>query len=512
MGLKDDAAYSQPLVELELFQLVGASGKGTSLGPEGDPEILFFPNQLILDTGATSIIAMNEAEGSLRSNGYVTVNQVEEYGVAGSQLVDVSANYYVEITDAFGNVTPLPGTRILSGQFEDLAGVNGIVGMPAMVGRVVTLDFTEWSNIGPIDDLDDLLDALEALAAVDVKFGNSLPASNGHRYSVPIRAQSFPLSDPGVLPTSAPLAMLEMNVGFGNQNAGGNFILDTGAAITFISTDMARELGLDSNNNGELDEGDDQYLDTLPIGGIGGIFPAPEFLIDRISFTTDQGVDLVWSGDSAITVLVVDIDPSIDGVLGSDILTSGWLSFTEDLDIEVGNGPILGAHFDFRNFLQNGDLGKIYFDLTSAADVVLTPPAGDYNGDGHVDAADYSVWRNSMGMMGSGLAADGNGDGKVDAADYDVWKNHFGQGTGAGGGAGLVRRPRTERAGTDSIRSSGHRRAATRAPIARVVAAFIWSSTPVAWPRSRERLMSAVPDWWHENAFHAPLRPPLSSA
>jgi hypothetical protein len=441
MGIKDDAAYSQPIVEFELFELTGENGKGTSLGPEGDPEILFLPNQLILDTGATSIIVMNGAESSLRSNGYVTVNQVEEYGVSGTQLVDVSDNYYVEVTDALGNVTALPGTRILSEQFPDLAGVNGIVGMPAMVGRVVTQDFTNWSEVGPIEDIDDLLDALVALSSINVAITNSLPATNGHRYSVPVRAQSFPLTDPGILPTAAPLPMLDMQVGFGNKNAGGNFILDTGAAITFISTDIALAIGLDSNGDGELDQNDDQFLDTLPIGGIGGIFPAPEFLIDRISLTTDEGVDLVWNGDSAITVLVVDIDPSIDGVLGSDILTSGWLSFTEDLDIEVSAGPIMKTHFDFRNFFNDGDLGNIYFDMTPSFDVVLTPTPGDYNNDGIVDAADYNVWRDSLGMASAGLAADGNNDGKVDQEDYLVWKNHFGQGAGSGAGSIAVPEP-----------------------------------------------------------------------
>jgi hypothetical protein len=64
---------------------------------------------------------------------------------------------------------------------------------------------------------------------------------------------------------------------------------------------------------------------------------------------------------------------------------------------------------------------------------------GDYNGNGIVDAADYTVWRDSLGSM-TNLAADGNGNGVIDAGDYDVWKMHFGQtagGGGAGGAAGV---------------------------------------------------------------------------
>lgn len=61
--------------------------------------------------------------------------------------------------------------------------------------------------------------------------------------------------------------------------------------------------------------------------------------------------------------------------------------------------------------------------------------SGDYNGNGTVDAADYSLWRDSLGAVGSGLAADGNGDGKVDADDYAIWKNHFGQSLNPGSGS-----------------------------------------------------------------------------
>src|SRR5690606_37463200 len=51
---------------------------------------------------------------------------------------------------------------------------------------------------------------------------------------------------------------------------------------------------------------------------------------------------------------------------------------------------------------------------------------GDFNADGRVDAADYTLWRNSLGSNGSGLAADANDDGTVDATDYLVWKRYYG--------------------------------------------------------------------------------------
>ncbi len=57
---------------------------------------------------------------------------------------------------------------------------------------------------------------------------------------------------------------------------------------------------------------------------------------------------------------------------------------------------------------------------------------GDYNGDGIVDAADYTVWRDTLGS-GSELAADGDNSGQIDAPDYALWRQHYGD--AASGGA-----------------------------------------------------------------------------
>jgi hypothetical protein len=60
-------------------------------------------------------------------------------------------------------------------------------------------------------------------------------------------------------------------------------------------------------------------------------------------------------------------------------------------------------------------------------------PAGDYNGNGIVDAADYTIWRDTLGSMAD-FTADGNGNHVIDAGDYAVWKANFGM-TFSGGSA-----------------------------------------------------------------------------
>ncbi len=92
--------------------------------------------------------------------------------------------------------------------------------------------------------------------------------------------------------------------------------------------------------------------------------------------------------------------------------------------------------------------GELYALGMSSSKAVLykftdayTLPEGDYNEDGKVDAADYTVWRNSLGQsVALGTMADGDGNGTIDTGDYAIWKAHFGESVaiGSGGGSGVA--------------------------------------------------------------------------
>jgi hypothetical protein len=62
---------------------------------------------------------------------------------------------------------------------------------------------------------------------------------------------------------------------------------------------------------------------------------------------------------------------------------------------------------------------------------------GDYNGDGTVNASDYTIWRDTFGSIDD-LRADGNGDRMVDEGDYSIWKGLFGKTYDGGLGSGVT--------------------------------------------------------------------------
>ena len=77
----------------------------------------------------------------------------------------------------------------------------------------------------------------------------------------------------------------------------------------------------------------------------------------------------------------------------------------------------------------SGNTYASYDVLADVRPIDLYPKLpGDYNNDGLVNGADYTLC-DSLGQNGTGLAADGNGDGSVEAGDFDIWRAHFGQGT-----------------------------------------------------------------------------------
>ncbi len=85
----------------------------------------------------------------------------------------------------------------------------------------------------------------------------------------------------------------------------------------------------------------------------------------------------------------------------------------------VWGAPGSGAQFTAPFFSGPGTL------LVSQYEPLLL---GDYSGNGIVDAADFTFWRDSLGVTGLKpfTGADGTGDGAVTIADLEVWQLNYG--------------------------------------------------------------------------------------
>ncbi|WP_442484436.1 PEP-CTERM sorting domain-containing protein [Aeoliella sp. SH292] len=107
--------------------------------------------------------------------------------------------------------------------------------------------------------------------------------------------------------------------------------------------------------------------------------------------------------------------------------------FTSETTLNAGTGPIsLGNAYNNLSgiedlvFLWSNTAGEVY---NARVEYIGTAPGqiGDYNDDGIVNLADYTVWRDNLGA--SITLPNDSTPGTVTAADYTVWKSNFGAGS-----------------------------------------------------------------------------------
>jgi fibronectin-binding autotransporter adhesin len=118
-------------------------------------------------------------------------------------------------------------------------------------------------------------------------------------------------------------------------------------------------------------------------------------------------------------------------VLDAAAITGTFDNVANGQRLQITGGVTSGS------FVVNYGAGSP-FDPTR---IVLTSfqITGDYNLDGSVNAADYTLWRDTLGST-TDLRANGNNSGAsagvIDTADFDAWKTNFGKkATGLGAGS-----------------------------------------------------------------------------
>jgi GH35 family endo-1,4-beta-xylanase len=141
-----------------------------------------------------------------------------------------------------------------------------------------------------------------------------------------------------------------------------------------------------------------------------------------------------WEGASAPNAGMFRNDWSIkpSGQEYLDLVFNQWWT-----DEDVSSDPLGEAIV--RAFKGEHDVSASFGEFSETLDAILGAGGldleialpfllGDFNRDGKVNAADYVVWRRSLGTsVAPGTAADGNNDGQVTMADLNIWKQHFGE-------------------------------------------------------------------------------------
>ncbi len=351
------------------------------------------------DTGASGLLLDGSIMASLinyasnpdllqRVNGNVV--QFYDVGVGGSEAFDVSAAFFVgvannpltgdpnssQVDPASFVMTPVMHRLQVShtGGASATFGSNplNVFGMPILAGKVLVIDNRPINAAAPlVSNLGDLLAA--ALAGEDLIGGgggstldlalhtrlhqpgdSAIPTTNRHVQLTYASFEPFTFIDPDEAQGAQRPAM-EANpfVGWNpivgkqtgdpagvtvqrhGQSDEGSFLLDTGASISMISSQIAQTLGvlvtpdgLVNADTGELIAG--QFNTT--IGGVGGSKKVYGFVVDALTLPTVEGEPIrfinapVYVADISVQRTLAGGDTQVitlDGILGMNLLSAG---------------------------------------------------------------------------------------------------------------------------------------------------------------------------------------------
>jgi T5SS/PEP-CTERM-associated repeat protein len=213
-----------------------------------------------------------------------------------------------------------------------------------------------------------------------------------------------------------------------NNVAGSLFRVSAGSSATFFGTFS----GAGISGTGDM------YLeaDVTP-----GASPAVAEFGGNVSLGSNAG-------------LVIELGGLAIGSEHDALDVAGLLSLDGLLDVDLIDGfvPEAGNVFDVLDWgTLDGEFAAI--DLPPLAGLewntsqlytlgvlgVETGLVGDYNNNGAIDAADYTLWRDAL-TAGSFLLNDPTPE-SVDETDFDYWRAHFGETLGSGSGAGAAAVP-----------------------------------------------------------------------
>lgn len=202
--------------------------------------------------------------------------------------------------------------------------------------------------------------------------------------------------------------LLRINTANGQAFVAGDDVIDT----NFKSINVVSEGGQLVVNNSGLSSSLSDIADGPDLGDTAGDSQGEHW--EMLTSSANQFAEAFLFGSSAL-------DRSSSASLGQ--LQSG---LDADPLVAAANSDVM-----FTYSLASGDIvtGVVEYFFEEVQGV-----PGDFNNDGVVNTADYTVWRDNLGgtfdLNGNGNETGGSA-GVVDSADYTLWKQNFGNSTGA---------------------------------------------------------------------------------
>jgi len=412
-----------PIAELFGFEPTIPTGKGLTI-----ENIATLTKAITVDGGTFTVGRLVNPSNLQLNRGTLNVtNQALTVGVGGlfGSTLDLASDVAINVSLGTQNQGLVTGDGQLGGTFNNAIGGE----LRAEPGRSLKLTGSGNGNSGQINLLGGLIEFTQNLTNSVGGFisGNgALIVRNG-------------LVNDGTMNLSG-----VANVVGDTTNAAGVKIISTGGGPTTFFDDVT--------NQGEIRTAAGSI--TVFFGSVSGIgtFSGPGL----VNFEGDlkpgnSAAAIPFAGDVAFgsnSALQLELGGTVLGTQYDHARVAGNLLLDGSLIVSIFNdfAPTIGQSF---NILDWGTLSGTFSSLTlptipgltwntsqlyttGVLSIAAGGLAGDYNQNGTVDAADYTVWRNSSGQLGTGLAADGDGNGQIDVGDFAVWKQHYGETAGSG--------------------------------------------------------------------------------
>jgi fibronectin-binding autotransporter adhesin len=422
-----------------------------------------------LTLGSTLVLA-----GGRISAPTININANMDIGgfsnLAATNTINIQAGRTIQLRDFSTLTSTNPftnngGTLVLGGQFANVTGVltntagfvrgtgrfsgglnNGATGTIRLAsGDHLIVDGAANTNVGTIELAGGTIEYSQALAN---NLGGVITGRGVFRGSSATPGATG-LNNTGVLSFSAGITDIFGDV----NNAGTGIIIAAGGSVVTFYDDVVHNGVEIRTNSGSRSVFFGDVTGAGPFTGTGDVEFNGDLKPGNSPANVSFGGNVVVAPTAGINI---ELAGTTKGTAYDALTVAGTLSLGGAINVALLDGfmPQVGDTFELFTAAQgiegtfNNELlpklgGGLFLDLLYQPNSVLLSVAGtpgDYNYDGHVDAADYVIWRKTLPQSGAGLPADGNQSGGVDPGDQNVWQDHYGT-PNNGGSAGNANVP-----------------------------------------------------------------------